>query len=449
MSNQGEIHCPLCMEEMDLTDQLLKPCKCGYEMCIWCWHHIIEMAEKDDTEGRCPACRSPYDKERILGRKISSERLAELNSEKKQKLQKAKLKTSEVRSDLTTVRVIKRNLVYVAGLPAKIADEETLRKKEFLGQYGKITKIVIARDVGTNRLFPSFCTSVVYVTFSKEQEALRCIEVVNGFILDGRPLKACFGTTRYCHAWLKNMPCRNPHCFFLHDAGPQEDICNKDEVASACLSKLPQNSGNALHNFERRSGSVLPPPRDHFCRSNSSVARDKFLIRSVVYTPTDNGKRHFQNGDSGKSDVLPVAASWGSRLASGRSPYAGVAFSQGTIDHPIVPTSSLAGVDIQALPQNAYPTQRQMIMLRNQMPLSNGHLKNIASSEPYVENGFREDTVMPNFKSSNYTNIMTNNTVSGSSFVTCREDMESRITQPSHSSDSVGFSQQPYASFFR
>ncbi|XP_073110679.1 uncharacterized protein [Elaeis guineensis] len=410
-------------------------------MCVWCWHHIIEMAKKDDTEGRCPACRSPYDKETILGRTISRERLAELNFEKKQKLQKAKLKTSEGRSDLTTIRVIKRNLVYVAGLPAKIADEETLRKKEFLGQYGKIIKIVIARDVGTNRLFPSFNTSVVYVTFSKEQEAFRCIEVVNGFILYGRTLKACFGTTRYCHAWLKNMPCRNPNCFYLHDAGPQEDICTKDEVASACLSKLPQNSGIALHNFERRSGSVLPPPRDNFCSSNSSVVKDKFLIHSVVYTPIDNGKRHFQNGDSGKSGVLPVAASWGSRLASGRSSYAGVAFSQGTIEYPSISNSSLAGVDIQALPQNAYQTRRQMIMSRNQMPLSNGHLENITSFKPYVEDGFREDMVMPNFKSSNCTSIMTNR----SCCVTYREDMESRITQSSHSSDSVGF--QPYASF--
>lgn len=25
------------------------------------------MAEKDDTEGRCPACRTPYDKEKIVG----------------------------------------------------------------------------------------------------------------------------------------------------------------------------------------------------------------------------------------------------------------------------------------------------------------------------------------------------------------------------------------------
>uniref|UniRef100_A0A2P2MID6 Uncharacterized protein n=1 Tax=Rhizophora mucronata TaxID=61149 RepID=A0A2P2MID6_RHIMU len=33
MSDGGEKTCPLCAEEMDLTDQQLKPCKCGYEVC--------------------------------------------------------------------------------------------------------------------------------------------------------------------------------------------------------------------------------------------------------------------------------------------------------------------------------------------------------------------------------------------------------------------------------
>lgn len=32
MNDKGEKTCPLCAEEMDLTDQLLKPCKCGYEV---------------------------------------------------------------------------------------------------------------------------------------------------------------------------------------------------------------------------------------------------------------------------------------------------------------------------------------------------------------------------------------------------------------------------------
>ena len=32
MSDEGERTCPLCAEEMDLTDQQLKPCRCGYEV---------------------------------------------------------------------------------------------------------------------------------------------------------------------------------------------------------------------------------------------------------------------------------------------------------------------------------------------------------------------------------------------------------------------------------
>jgi len=35
----------------------------------------MDMAEKDDTEGRCPACRSPYDKEKIVGMAANCERL--------------------------------------------------------------------------------------------------------------------------------------------------------------------------------------------------------------------------------------------------------------------------------------------------------------------------------------------------------------------------------------
>lgn len=45
------------------------------QICVWCWHHIMDMAEKDDTEGRCPACRSPYDKEKIVGMAAKCERL--------------------------------------------------------------------------------------------------------------------------------------------------------------------------------------------------------------------------------------------------------------------------------------------------------------------------------------------------------------------------------------
>ncbi|KAL5073275.1 hypothetical protein RYX36_012259 [Vicia faba] len=54
---------------------------------------------------------------------------------------------------------------------------------------------------GIVQQFPN-STCSVYITYSKEEEAVRCIQNVHGFVLESRPLRACFGTTKYCHAWL-------------------------------------------------------------------------------------------------------------------------------------------------------------------------------------------------------------------------------------------------------
>ena len=68
--------CPLCLEELDISDLNFKPCPCGYQVrartgcialwlgakmaiyaqiCRFCWHHI-----KENLNGRCPACRKEY-----------------------------------------------------------------------------------------------------------------------------------------------------------------------------------------------------------------------------------------------------------------------------------------------------------------------------------------------------------------------------------------------------
>ncbi|OAY37924.1 general negative regulator of transcription subunit 4 isoform X3 [Manihot esculenta] len=313
MSDEGEKTCPLCTEEMDLTDQQLKPCKCGYEICVWCWHHIMDMAEKDDSEGRCPACRVPYDKEKIVGMAASCGRLvAEINIERK-KSQKAKIKPSEGRKQLSSVRVIQRNLVYIVGLPLNLADEDLLQRREYFGQYGKVLKVSMSRTAaGAIQQFPNNTCSV-YITYSKEDEAIRCIQSVHGFVLDGRSLKACFGTTKYCHAWLRNVPCTNPDCLYLHEIGSQEDSFTKDEIISA-YTRVQQITG-ATNNMLWRSGSTLPPPVDDYS-SNSSASVAKPIVKSTSNNIVSTGKGSPPNGSSGRSIALPAAASWGMRASS-------------------------------------------------------------------------------------------------------------------------------------
>ncbi|KAM2624943.1 hypothetical protein TB1_031871 [Malus domestica] len=114
MSEIEEKTCLICAEEMDLTDQQLKPWKCSYEVCVWCWHHIMEMGEKDGKEGHSPVCRTPYDKKLLEWQHMVS-------------FQK-KPKGSEVKKQhLTDVRVLQRSLLYVIGIPLNLASEDILR----------------------------------------------------------------------------------------------------------------------------------------------------------------------------------------------------------------------------------------------------------------------------------------------------------------------------------
>ncbi|KAI8024313.1 General negative regulator of transcription subunit 4 [Camellia lanceoleosa] len=75
----------------------------------------------------------------------------------------------------------------------------------YFGQYGKVLKVSISRTAAGAIQHFANNTCNVDITYSKEEEAVRCIQSVHGFTLDGGSLRACFGTTKYCHAWLRNV----------------------------------------------------------------------------------------------------------------------------------------------------------------------------------------------------------------------------------------------------
>ncbi|KAI3686470.1 hypothetical protein L1987_80148 [Smallanthus sonchifolius] len=49
------IACPICCEDLDLTDSSFLPCPCGYRLCLFCYKRILE------DNGRCPGCRKQYE----------------------------------------------------------------------------------------------------------------------------------------------------------------------------------------------------------------------------------------------------------------------------------------------------------------------------------------------------------------------------------------------------
>lgn len=54
MSHQPS-SCPICYEDLDVTDSSFLPCSCGFRLCLFCHKRIIE------ADGRCPGCRKQYD----------------------------------------------------------------------------------------------------------------------------------------------------------------------------------------------------------------------------------------------------------------------------------------------------------------------------------------------------------------------------------------------------
>ncbi|EEC50757.1 predicted protein, partial [Phaeodactylum tricornutum CCAP 1055/1] len=211
--------CPLCCEELDLSDQSFYPCPCGYQVCMWCWHRI-----KESESGLCPACRSPYGEDPHQFSAVDVEAALKAN----------KLKEDADRTLLANMRVIRRNLIYAVGLPPSIANEETLRKPEYFGQYGRIAKMVLNRNnvTASNTVINGEirrASASAYVTFAHKEDTLACILALDGLVLDHRSVRVSYGTSKYCSSFIKSVRCNNPECTYLHEMGAEEDTFTKQE----------------------------------------------------------------------------------------------------------------------------------------------------------------------------------------------------------------------------
>ena len=122
---------------------------------------------------------------------------------------------------LSKIRIIKKNLVHVHGLPSSFANTDKLSQIEYFGQYGKIQKILLSSKTNeTNKK-----TFSIYITYSNEKEASFAILAVDSLLIEGKLVRAFFGTTKYCNYFLNNSFCPNEDkCMFLHKLVKDKDI---------------------------------------------------------------------------------------------------------------------------------------------------------------------------------------------------------------------------------
>ncbi|PZC81908.1 hypothetical protein B5X24_HaOG211694 [Helicoverpa armigera] len=308
-SGEEQVECPLCMEPLEVDDLHFYPCTCGYQICRFCWNRI-----REGENGLCPACRKAYPENPADFTPLSQEQVAAIKTEKKAREQKRRNKTLESRRALANVRVVQNNLVFVVGLPVRLADPEILKRQEYFGKYGKIHKVVINQS--TTYAGSQGPSASAYVTYVSPADALRAIQGVNNVALDGRVLKGSLGTTKYCANFMKNQPCPKPDCMYLHELGDPKASFTKEEMHAG----LHQVYERKLHNQLLQAQRDKPDDKHNNTSGNSSTNAEKssskdgtqsnFIPTTVVTSSHINvvnssksNKKECVNGNSGSSSA--------------------------------------------------------------------------------------------------------------------------------------------------
>ena len=283
--------CPLCMEEVDPQDAEFVPCECGYQICRFCWHHI-----KSVLNDKCPACRRSYAEQEphltTLQPKKIIPRLTKRRDIKSPALLAASSSPAEPgstvahfvtttrggvplgnvlasRKHLVDLRVLQPNLVYVIGIPINLSCyssssikgfphsasgsssasssssssslagllEQILSSAEYFGRFGHLLKVVInlkGQHVTRNAASLNSCPTIsAFLTYERREEASLAIESIDGTCILDYPLRASYGTTKYCAFFLRGQTCPNlVNCLYLHELGEDVNSYTKEALSA-------------------------------------------------------------------------------------------------------------------------------------------------------------------------------------------------------------------------
>ncbi|CAF2213304.1 unnamed protein product [Rotaria magnacalcarata] len=291
-SDQESAECPLCLEVLEADDLTFFPCTCCYQICRFCWHRI-----RTDENGLCPACRKPYSENPAQFKPLTDEEIQQVKRDRKLKESNKKPKITESRKHLANLRVVQRNLVFVNGLPSRLADTELLRRNDHFGKYGKIVKLVTSP--AHNGQLNSIC---VYITYSRSDEALRAIQSLCNYHVDGRTLKATLGTTKYCSRYLKGATCQKADCLYLHELGDPLASFTKEQMQQGLHLEyerklMEQYTNKALSDTPKTGRTAVDGTR------NESASSQKRKGPTPLLTTTNDSNASISNTINGHSDL--------------------------------------------------------------------------------------------------------------------------------------------------
>jgi len=162
--------------------------------------------------------------------------------------------------------MIQKNLVYIIGISIKTANYDLLKRKEYLGQYGSISRLIVNNTNPYNPGNSNIDSYSAYVTYSTNKEAALAILALDNNFLEGLTIRASFGSNKYCSHFLKNTQCLVKECLFFHSLVDESDYISKEENTSSNnkrqelaieLSELMTHSMKQLY-FNKKSSLKKP-----------------------------------------------------------------------------------------------------------------------------------------------------------------------------------------------
>jgi len=238
------------------------------------------------------------------------------------KLNNSELLGKEKIEYMSQIRIIKKNLIHIQGIPKSLAVISLLKTDKYLGQYGKIIRFIMKYKINEENSRKSYSA---YITYSNELEASLAILCIDSLLIEGKIIRAFFGTTKYCNHFLNHSKCPNmDDCIFLHQSITDKDIIidNNDNnsfsydehlnLAKKIIVKSYLNINNIIENKKIIGKSIFPPIGFIFLNEEEKV---KYLAtKNIGYIKNINimeNKVILNNFNESKKNLISKADSFG------------------------------------------------------------------------------------------------------------------------------------------
>ena len=188
--------------------------------------------------------------------------------------------------NLGKLRIIQKNLIHLHGFPRNLARTEKLKSMEYLGQYGKIIKGMITYKINPENNKKVYSA---YITYSNEREASFAILCVDSLLIEGKIIRAFFGTTKYCLYFLNNNICPNlDKCLYLHHLIDDKDII---------LDNNTLFSYNEHLNLAKKIIQFSNPLTKELILKMKKSKKYKFPFLDFIFLKEEEKEKYFTSGN--------------------------------------------------------------------------------------------------------------------------------------------------------